>query len=421
MAIEAEVAQPGLSTLDLRSLRGPLVFAVACFVVWGLAYGLLDVLNKHFQETLHIGKAQSTWLQIAYFGAYLVMSLPAGLLLQARGYKFGIVFGLVATAVGALLFIPSAQHASFPFFVGSMFVMASGLCFLETAADTYVNVLGPPEHASQRLNLAQSFNALGVFFGPLIGGALFFQQGDPASAQQAVQATYLAIAIAVLIFAAIVARARLPELGAGHGLDAPHAASTDAPREPETLARRHFILGVITQALYIGAQVGCGAFFINLTTETWPGMTSRGGAFLLSIATAAYLIGRFATTGLLLRFRPRAVLTVYGCINLMLCLLVSAGIAKLSAIALIAVFFFMSTMFATIFTLGVADLGGATKRGASVMVMAIGGGVLLPYPMGRIAEAYGTPAAFLLPAICFAAVGAYGWRGARPSPSPSHA
>ncbi len=133
---------------------------------------------------------------------------------------------------------------------------------------------------------------------------------------------------------------------------------------------------------------------------------------MLSIATAGYLIGRFATTALLMRFRPRAVLTTYGLINVALCLVVAAGIERVSAMALIAVFFFMSTMFATIFTLGVADLGPSTKRGASIMVMAIGGGVLLPYPMGLIAEVYGTPAAFLLPAACFAVVATYGWRGA---------
>lgn len=414
MAIEVDATPPGLAAPDLKSLRGPLAFAVACFVVWGLAYGLLDVLNKHFQETLHVGKAQSTWLQMAYFGAYLLMSLPAGLLLQARGYKFGIVFGLCVTAIGALLFIPAAHVASFPSFVGSMFVLATGLCFLETAADTYVNVLGPPEHASRRLNLAQSFNALGVFCGPLIGGALFFEQSNPAGAQQAVQGTYLVIAIAVLIFAAVVSRAHLPELGASHGLEHFHEAPGGASGKP-TLKRPHFVFGVITQALYVGAQVGIGAFFINLVTETWQGLSSKQGAFLLSVATAGYLIGRFATTALLLRFRPRAILTAYGVANVLLCLVVAAGIAKVSAVALIAVFFFMSTMFATIFTLGVADLGAATKRGASMMVMAIGGGVLLPYPMGRIAEAYGTPAAFLLPAACFAVVALYGWRGAEVS------
>jgi FHS family L-fucose permease-like MFS transporter len=415
MAIETDVALSGLAAPD-RSLRGPLAFGIACFLVWGLAYGLLDVLNKHFQETLHVGKAQSAWLQMAYFGAYLVMSLPAGLLLQTRGYKFGIIFGLVVTAAGALLFIPSARAESFALFVGSMFVLASGLCFLETAADTYVNVLGPPEHASRRLNLAQSFNALGVFFGPLIGGALFFSKspasvGPARTGQAAVQLTYLVIAVAVLVFAAVVARARLPEIRDGH-----HGLNTTADDRAEEGAEglwsnRHFVFGVTTQALYVGAQVGIGAFFINLVTETWPGLTSRDGAFMLSIATAGYLIGRFATTALLLRFPPRTILTIYGLANLALCLVVAAGIAKISAMALIAVFFFMSTMFATIFTLGVAGLGRATRRGASVMVMAIGGGVLLPYPMGLIAETYGTPAAFLLPAASFAVVALYGWKG----------
>jgi len=408
VATGADVRPAALSSVQAGALRGPLVLAIACFIVWGFAYGLLDVLNKHFQETLHVGKAQSTWLQIAYFGAYLVMSLPAGQLLQARGYKFGIVSGLVLTAVGALLFIPAAQAASFAFFVGSMFVLASGLCVLETSADTYVNVLGPPEHASRRLNLAQSFNALGVFFGPLVGGALFFQ-ATPATGggdHSAVQLTYFVTAVAVLLFALVVWRARLPEIAA-------EVAHPDQPAGTGGLRRPHFVLGVATQALYIGAQVGIGAFFINLVTETWPGLSSRSGAFMLSIATAGYLIGRFATTGLLMRFQPRAVLTTYGLINVALCLVVAAGIERISAMALVAVFFFMSTMFATIFTLGVADLGPATKRGASIMVMSIGGGVLLPYPMGLIAEAYGTPAAFLLPAACFAVVALYGWRGAK--------
>ena len=386
-----------------RNLRGPLVLAIACFVVWGLAYGLLDVLNKHFQESLHVGKAHSTWLQTAYFGAYLTMSLPSGKLLRARGYRFGMVLGLVGTAVGALCFIPAAQAASFAAFVAAIFVLAAGLCCLETAADTYVSVLGPPGGASRRLNLAQSFNALGVFLGPLIGGTLFF--GPAAAGEFSVQITYVAIAAGVLAFAAIVARADLPEF-----VDCAHNDASLTPGAIALRAQPLFVLGVATQALYVGAQVGIGTFFINLVTETWPGLTSREGAYLLSVATALYLVGRFATTALLLRYRPGSVLTVYGIANLLLCLVVAMGLRRVSAVALIGVFFFMSTMFATIFTLGVAELGPATKRGASMMVMAIGGGILLPYPMGRIAEYFGTPVAFLLPALCFGTVALYGWR-----------
>lgn len=385
------------------SLRGPLAYAIICFFIWGIAYGLLDVLNKHFQETLGVGKAQSTFLQIAYFGAYLTLSFPAGMLLRRAGYKIGILTGLCLTAFGAFLFIPAASAASFPLFVGSMFVLASGLCFLETAADTYVNVLGDADGAARRLNLAQSFNALGVFAGPLIGGTLFFGQKTASAAQTSVQATYAVIGLAVLVFAFAVSRARLPEIR-----EPDHLAAGGT----QTLARRHFILGVITQFLYVGAQVGCGALFINLAVETWPGLSSQRAAFLLSLALFGYLVGRFLTTALLARFRPRSILTVYGLANMVLCAIVLTGIEKISTVAAMAIFFFMSTMFATIFSLGVADMGSNTKRGASLMVMAIGGGVLVPYPMGLLAERFGTPSAFVIPAVCFALVALYGWKGA---------
>ena len=410
MAIETNVVS-GVGSTG-RSLRGPLAFAISCFLIWGLAYGLLDVLNKHFQETLHVGKAQSTWLQIAYFGAYLLMSLPAGSLLRARGYKFGLISGLIVTAAGAFLFVPAAQAENFPFFVVSMFVLASGLCFLETSADTYVNVLGKPEHASRRLNLAQSFNALGVFFGPLIGGSVFFNASVTSAlggAQRSVQITYLIIGIAVLVFAFVMGRAYLPEIADPERTD---AGAVDGPQKP-LIRQRHFVLGVITQALYIGAQVGVGTFFINLTVETWHGATSQQAAFLFSAATLAYLIGRFATTALLLRFSPRLILTLYGVINVALCLVASAGIERYSAMALVGVFFFMGTMFPTIFTLGTAGLGASTKRASSIMVMAISGGVILPYPMGLIGDRYGMAAAFLLPAAGFALVALYGLWGSR--------
>lgn len=396
---------------QMRSYRGPLALTISCFLIWGLAYGLLDVLNKHFQDTLHVTKAGSSWLQIAYFGAYLVWSIPAGLLLQARGFKFGIVTGLVITAAGAFLFVPSAQLSSFPYFVLSMFVLASGLCVLETASDTYVSVLGEAKDAPKRLNLAQSFNALGVFCGPIIGGSLFFNDsvaqalGGP---QQSVQVTYLIIGVAVLAFAVVVARAWLPEIRSGHH-EGDAAPGSDRP----LFAQRHFVLGFVTQFVYIGSQVGVYAFFLNQATETWRGMTTQSAAFLFSLGVLAYLIGRFVTTALIVKFAPRLILTIYGLACVAFCLLAVAGIDKVSALALIPVFFFMGTMFPTIFTLGIAELGPNTKRASSIMVMAIGGGLLLPYPMGWIGDHYGMPAAFLLPAAGFLLVAWYGWRGSR--------
>ena len=411
MSIETDAAHtPGGLAMPAGNLRGPLAFAIGCFLIWGLAYGLLDVLNKHFQETLSISQADSSWLQIAYFGAYLLLSLPAGMLLNARGYKFGIVSGLALTAFGALLFIPAANAGSFLPFVGSMFVLAAGLCVLETSADTYVNVLGDPAKASQRLNLAQSFNALGVFIGPMIGGAVFFSPSTTEAlggATRSIQIVYGLIALGVVLFALVVWRARLPETGlADHGGDESGAVAKPLSQQP------HFVAGVITQALYIGAQVGIGAFFINLVTQNWQGLSSQSGAFMLSLGAIGYLVGRFAATALLLKVKPRTLLTTYGVVNVILTLVVAAGIDKVSPIALIAVFFFMSTMFATIFALGTAGLGAATKKASSLMVMAIGGGVLLPWPMGKISDLYGANIAFLLPAACFVVVAWYGWKGA---------
>jgi FHS family L-fucose permease-like MFS transporter len=412
MSIETDAAHTaGGLDKPAGNLKGPLAFAIACFLIWGLAYGLLDVLNKHFQETLSISQADSSWLQIAYFGAYLLLSIPAGMLLHAKGYKFGIVAGLAVTAAGALLFIPAAGAGAFLPFVGSMFVLAAGLCILETSADTYVNVLGDPAKASQRLNLAQSFNALGVFFGPLIGGAVFFSPTTTEAlggATRSIQVVYGLIAVGVVAFALAVWRARLPETGlSDHG----DAVAGDAPAKPLS-QQPHFIAGVITQALYIGAQVGIGAYFINMVTHNWTGLTSQNAAFMLSAATIGYLVGRFAATALLLRIPPRVLLTAYGVINVILTLVVAANIEKVSSYALIAVFFFESTMFATIFALGTTGLGARTKQASSLMVMAIGGGVLLPWPMGKLADLYGANIAFLLPCACFVVVAWYGWKGA---------
>jgi FHS family L-fucose permease-like MFS transporter len=320
-----------------------------------------------------------------------------------------LVAGLVVTALGALLFIPAAALLSFPAFVGATFVLATGLCCVETASETYVNCLGDPEQATQRLNLAQAFSGLGTIVGPFLGGALFFSPlvthalGGP---HRSIQITYAVIALGVLVFAALLARARLPETTE---IETDPNAAADLPLHQQ----RHFVLAVITQILYVSAQVSTGAFFINLAVETWPGFTSQNAAFLLSIAMVGYLAGRFLTTALMSRVAPRNVLILYATASVVLMLVVSMGLARISALALMGAFFFMAPMFGTIFGLGGAGLGRHTKRGFSILVTAIGGGILLVYPMGLIAERYGTARAYLLPTLCLAAVGLYAWKGAR--------
>eukprot|EP01133_Synstelium_polycarpum_P006933 gene6933-8060_t len=388
-------------TRAVPTYRWALMLVTSLFFLWGLSYGLLDVLNKHFQEVLHVSKAQSGLLQSAYFGAYFLIALPAGLLMDRHGYKAGILLGLCLYAAGALLFMPAAAAASFPFFLFALFVIACGLGCLETAANPYATVLGEPQGAERRLNLAQSFNGLGQFFGPLIGGAMFFSAGStPASDMSSLQTTYVVIAVLVLLVALLIARTPLPDLRAQEQALQPTAGKG-------LWQHREFVGGVITQFFYVAAQVGVGAFFINYVTEHWAQMGNQQAAYLLSIAMLAFMFGRFFSTWLMGRVSARKLLLIYALINIALCGLVVIGLEGISVIALIAVFFFMSIMFPTLFAMGVKNLGPHTKRGSSFMIMAIVGGALMPYLMGKVADNSTVALAYLLPMGCFVIVAVY--------------
>ncbi|WP_342653055.1 sugar MFS transporter [Pseudomonas sp. F3-2] len=388
------------------SVRMALMLVTSLFFLWGLSYGLLDVLNKHFQETLHVSKAQSGLLQAAYFGAYFIIALPAGFLMDRFGYKAGILLGLCLYAAGALLFMPAASAASFPFFLFALFVIALGLGCLETAANPYATVLGDPKGAERRLNLAQSFNGLGQFVGPLLGGALFFGGAQAATDNSSLQTTYVVIAVIVLLVAALFARTPMPDLR--------EQESGIQRSDSKTLwQHREFVGGVVTQFFYVAAQVGVGAFFINYVTEHWASMTSQTAAYLLSVAMICFMCGRFFSTWLMGRIPARRLLMVYAWINVALCAVVVSGVESVSVVALIAVFFFMSIMFPTIFAMGVKNLGPHTKRGSSFLIMAIVGGALMPYFMGLVADHFSTALAYLLPLGCFVVVAFYGKSGLR--------
>ncbi len=385
------------------SLRWAFMLITTLFFMWGVSYGLLDVLNKHFQETLNVTKAQSGLLQAAYFGAYFIVALPAGYFMQRHGYKAGILAGLTLYAVGALLFVPAAMVNNFSVFLFALFVLACGLGCLETAANPYATVLGDPNGAERRLNLAQSFNGLGQFVGPMIGGSLFFTHANQQAAQDSVKMTYVIIACVVIAIAWLFKRTALPDIR--------EAASEQAQRPDASLwQQKHFVGGVVAQFFYVAAQVGVGAFFINYTTEHWHGVTNQSAAYMLSVAMICFMLGRFFSTWLLGRVKPAAMLAAYALINIVLCALVMLGAGDVSVIALIAIFFFMSTMFPTIFAMGVKNLGHATKQASSYMIMAIVGGAIMPYFMGLISDTLSTAVAYSLPLLCFVVVLAYALR-----------
>ncbi|CAI1037377.1 L-fucose:H+ symporter permease [Serratia grimesii] len=403
MLAEKTVAPPQAGARATANLRWAFILVTSLFFMWGLSYGLLDVLNKHFQETLHVTKAQSGLLQAAYFGAYFLVALPAGYFMDKRGYKAGILIGLCLYALGALLFVPAASANSFGMFLFALFVIACGLGCLETAANPYATVLGDPQGAERRLNLSQSFNGLGQFIGPMIGGTLFFSatQGTSSGDQSAVKMTYVAIAVLVLLIAFLFSRTRLPDI-----------REEEQPEHGEIAQglwqHKHFVGGVITQFFYVAAQVGVGAFFINYATEHWRDVSNQSASYLLSIAMICFMVGRFFSTWLMGKIKPATLLMFYSLINIVLCGVVMLSIEGVSVVALIAVFFFMSIMFPTIFALGVKNMGKHTKRASSFMIMAIVGGAIMPYFMGALADRYSTAWSYLLPLLCFAVVFVYG-------------
>ncbi|KAB7894738.1 L-fucose:H+ symporter permease [Rouxiella sp. S1S-2] len=387
------------------NFRVAFTLVTTLFFLWGLSYGLLDVLNKHFQEVLHVNKAQSGLLQAAYFGAYFIIALPAGFFMDRYGYKAGILVGLCLYALGALLFVPAAAASSFTMFLFALFVIALGLGCLETAANPYATVLGEPSGAERRLNLSQSFNGLGQFIGPIIGGSLFFsaQQGAAQDGLASVKITYVAIAVLVLLIALLFGRTRLPDIRE-------QESAQSQALEKGLWQHKHFTGGVIAQFFYVAAQVGVGAFFINYTTEHWHTLSNQNASYLLSIGLISFMVGRFFSTWLMSYVKPAKLLIIYSAINIVLCGIVVVGIDNISVIALLAVFFFMSIMFPTIFAMGVKNMGSQTKRASSLMIMAIVGGAIMPYLMGAIADHYSTAFSYSLPLICFAVVLVYGIR-----------
>ncbi len=383
----------------------PIILVTSLFLLWGLAYGLLDVLNKHFQDTLNITKQRSTLLQAAYFGAYFLVALPAGYFIQKSGYKKGIITGLLLYASGALLFYPAAQYESFTFFLLALFVLASGLAFLETAANPYITVLGKPETSEFRLNLAQSFNGVGSFLGPIIGGALFFgiKAGEGSSQLDTVKYVYIAIAAIVLIVAFLFFKTPMPEV------EEEELVIDEKGHIGKTLFQHaHFVWAIAAQFFCVAAQVGIAALFINYCTEKNLGIDNERASYLLSGSLILFTVGRFAGTALMKIIAPNKLLALYALINIALCFVVVVAPGIISVYSLMVIFFFESIMFPTIFALGVKNLGSYTKKGASYIIMSIVGGALVPVVMGTIATSYSTPFSYIVPLVCFVFVFLFG-------------
>jgi FHS family L-fucose permease-like MFS transporter len=383
----------------------PFILVTSLFFLWGMAYGLLDVLNKHFQEALNITTARSTLLQAAYFGAYFLIALPAGIFMTKFGYKKGIILGLLLYALGAFLFYPAAQNASFNFFLVALFILASGLTCLETAANPYVTVLGKPETSEFRLNLAQCFNGVGSFIGPVIGANLFFGDKNVSGSLDSVKMVYIVIGAIVLAVAGLFFRTRLPEIK-----ESKLVSSVTLDQKP-LFKHSNFTGAIIAQFFYVAAQVGVAALFINYCTAPGHNIDNTKAAYLLGVGMIFFTVGRFAGTALMKVIAPNKLLFIYALINVLLSVVVIFGHSELSVYSLITIFFFESIMFPTIFALGIKDLGHHTKKASSFIIMSIVGGASVPFLMGKIADTYTINYAYAVPLVCFFVVAWYGMKG----------
>lgn len=406
----------------VRSALLPLVLITSLFFLWGMANNLNDILITQFKKAFTLTDLQTGFVQSAFFMGYFLLAIPAGLIMRRFGYKAAVVIGLVLYGVGALLFYPAAQVATYGMFLAALFVIASGLAFLETAANPLVTVLGDPAKSEQRLNLAQSFNPLGSIAGLYIGKVFILsgiQHDEAAIAQmpaaeqaafyaretQAVVPPYIAIGIFVLAWAALVAFTRFPAAATQRTQDEPGQLGWGEALGG-VFRKKHLLFAVAAQFFYVGAQVGVWSYTIRYAEGT-AGLNEKAGADWVIAALVAFMIGRFVGSALMTRFNPARLMAAYALINVGLAVVAALTGGMVGLIALTALSFFMSIMFPTIFALGVKDLGPYTQTGASLIVMAIVGGAVITPAMGAVSTYVSINMAMLVPAVCFVVVALY--------------
>ncbi|KAH0594751.1 hypothetical protein MHUMG1_07585 [Metarhizium humberi] len=406
--------------MTLRQSLFPICLVTVLFFLWGFSYGLLDTLNKHFQNTLHIDKSRSAGLQAAYFGAYPLASLGhAAWILRHFGYRAVFIWGLClygklkhsyrcaprgsnvepdTTGVGALLTIPAIKSHSFGGFCACIFVIGNGLGSLETAANPYITVCGPPKYAEIRINVSQAFNGIGSVVAPVMGSYVFFTFNDQ-DALRNVQWVYLAIAAFVFTLAAIFLFARIPEItDADMEFQAAeaHAVDNDLPFKKQY----RLFHAAFSQFCYTGSQVAIATYFINYVTDTRQGTSNAKASQFLAGAQGAFALGRFAGVGLMNCFKPRAVFGIY----LTLCMVFIAPTITQrgnTGLALLYVtLFFESICFPTIVALGMRGLGRHTKRGSGYIIAGVLGGAVVPPLTGHVADMHSTATSMVVP-LCF--------------------
>lgn len=415
-------------SLTTRAYTVPFILVTSLFFLWGFARAILDVLNKHFQDTLDVDITQSAMIQVVTYLGYFLMAIPAGMFINRFGYRRGVVFGLSLFAAGAFLFIPSAQMGTLNAFLVCLFIIACGLAFLETSANPYVTELGPEETSTSRLNLSQSFNGMGSFLAPLIVGHFLFDGGTDGE-EADVTLPYLVMGVFVVLIAIIFSMVKLPEIKSVTSQnDEPsslQSATSEGKRTSSFSALLHnpmFILGLLALLCYEIGEISINSYFVIFTTDMG-GITSKTASYILSLGLVVFMVGRFIGSALMLVMRAETMLLLCasGSVTCMAFVLCTGAFAQqgapawvgvLSLVFLIANYLFESIMFPTIFSLALAGLKEHTKTGSSLLMMTpVGGcGFLL---VAWIADATTPVTPFVIPLLAFLVVWIYAWRKLR--------
>lgn len=395
-----------IKTKDGKSFLIPFILITSLFFLWGFAHSILDVLNKHFQDSLQISKTGSALVQAMVYGGYFLMAIPAGKIISRWGYRTGVITGLLLYGTGALMFIPGAYIMTFWFFLMCLFIIGCGLTCLETAANPYVTVLGDPESAERRINLSQSFNGLGWIVGPLVGGLLLFDGEDGTASSSLLALPYAVIGVVVLIVALIFSRTMLPEPATESPADEEDMPTADEPRS--LWSHPSFVFGLVALFLYVAAQTGLNSFFINYATEN-AGISAQTAAVLLGFGCMGlFMLGRMGGSWLMSMVRSERVLAAcgVGAVAAMAVILFCPGSWGIAA--LLVCYLCESIMFPTIFALAIKGVGRHTKQASSYLIMSIVGGAVAPLLMGLIADTTGDMRpAFTVPMVCYAVITAY--------------
>lgn len=406
--------RPAGATTEKRSLfagaDGGNFFLTFCllsslFLLWGCCSGLLDSLNKHFQNTLHLSKFESGFVQNAFYMGYFLMAFPAGMIARRFGYKGGIVTGLTLAAAGAFWVIPAVHINMYWAFLMIQFILASGLASLETNANPYSTVLGPVEHSATRINIAQTCNGMGWVLGMYIGAHFILsasQNVNPGNAR--LEIPYLGIGIAVTVLLVIFIVSKIPDLRAVEEVK----AEAEGKIVKSIFRRSHFTFGVLSEFLYCAAQTGIFAFFINYAVANLHNCSDQKAGYLEAVAFVLFAAGRLIGSAVVGLTKPHKALAIYATINTFMMVLAMVGGGWAGVIGVMGSFLFMSIMFPTIFALSIRGLGDHTKFASSLLVMSVVGGAIAAPLMGGVADLTSMRVGFVIPLACFVVIAIYG-------------